>query len=207
MAMSAAPVAAGTSQPLLSSERWTSYSALVLAICIIAWAFDVYEMTVMQLITPLLIKEWGISPATMGNITTLSRWIGLVGTFTFPALADLYGRKPVLIFSILGFSLFGGFTGFAMGSLTLLVFASITRVALAGETPVGMVMVSETSPTKWRATALGGPGRRLSLRLHAVFAGGLAVVPLWGWRALYFIGLLPALMVFWVARGQGEPAL
>ena len=88
-----------------AADRWTGYSAAVLGICILAWAFDVYEMTVMQLITPLLIKEWGISPATMGNITTLSRWIGLIGTFTFPALADLYGRKPVLIFSILGFSM------------------------------------------------------------------------------------------------------
>jgi MFS family permease len=204
MAMSAAPVAAGTSQPLLSSERWTSYSALVLAICIIAWAFDVYEMTVMQLITPLLIKEWGISPATMGNITTLSRWIGLVGTFTFPALADLYGRKPILIFSILGFSLFSGFTGFAMGPLSLLVFASITRVALAGETPVGMVMVSETAPTKWRATALGGLVGGYPFGYMLCSLAALAVVPLWGWRALYFIGLLPALMVFWVAWGIKE---
>ena len=89
-----------------ATDRWTAYSATVLGICILAWAFDVYEMTVMQLITPLLIKEWGITPATMGNITTVSRWVGLVGTFVFPALADLYGRKPVLILSILGFSLF-----------------------------------------------------------------------------------------------------
>jgi MFS family permease len=204
MAMSAAPVAAGKSQPLVSANRWTSYSAVVLAICILAWAFDVYEMTVMQLITPLLIKEWGISPATMGNITTLSRWIGLIGTFTFPALADLYGRKPVLIFSILGFSLFSGFTGFAVGPLTLLIFASITRVALAGETPVGMVMVSETAPTKWRATALGGLVGGYPFGYMLCSLAALAVVPLWGWRALYFIGLLPALMVFWVAWGIRE---
>ncbi|HEX4193454.1 MAG TPA: MFS transporter, partial [Stellaceae bacterium] len=201
MAMSAAPVTAGPSQPHLSAHRWTGYSALVLAICIMAWAFDVYEMTVMQLITPLLIKEWGISPATMGNITTLSRWIGLIGTFTFPALADLYGRKPVLIFSILAFSLFSGFTGFATGPITLLIFSSITRIALAGETPVGMVMVSETAPTKWRATALGGLVGGYPFGYMLCSLAALAVVPLWGWRALYFIGLLPALMVFWVAWG------
>ncbi len=170
MAMSAAPVAAGTSQPLVSANRWTSYSAVVLAICILAWAFDVYEMTVMQLITPLLIKEWGISPATMGNITTLSRWIGLIGTFTFPALADLYGRKPVLIFSILGFSLFSGFTGFAVGPLTLLIFASITRVALAGRDAGrhGDGVGDRTDEVaRYRARR---SRRRLSLRLHAVLA-------------------------------------
>jgi hypothetical protein len=43
--------------PLASSERWTSYSALVLAICILGWAFDIYEATIMQLVTPILIKK------------------------------------------------------------------------------------------------------------------------------------------------------
>lgn len=193
-----------TAQASSSADRWTTYSITVLGICILAWAFDVYEMTVMQLITPLLIKEWGISPATMGNITTLSRWIGLVGTFTFPALADLYGRKPVLILSILGFSLFSGFTGFAMGPLSLLIYASVTRIALAGETPVGMVMVSETAPTRWRATALGGLVGGYPFGYMLCTLAALAVVPLWGWRALYWLGLLPALMVFWVALGVKE---
>ena len=194
----------GTTAERPATERWTAYSATVLGICILAWAFDVYEMTVMQLITPLLIKEWGISPATMGNITTVSRWIGLVGTFTFPALADLYGRKPVLILSILGFSLFSGLTGFAIGPLTLLIGASVTRVALAGETPVGMVMVTETAPTKWRATALGGLVGGYPFGYMLCSLAALIVVPLWGWRALYFLGLLPALMVFWVGRSVKE---
>jgi len=97
----------------------------------------------------------GITPATMGNVTTISRWLGLLGTLIFPMLADLYGRKPMLILSILGYSLFTGLTGFATGWITLLIFTSINRVALAGELPIGMVMVSETAPTKWRATALG----------------------------------------------------
>ena len=149
-----APIERTGSRP--SADRWTVYSATVLAICILGWAFDVYEMTVMQLITPILIKEWGITPATIGNITTVSRWIGLIGTFVFPALADLYGRKPILIVSILGYSAFTGLTGFAQGPLQLLIFTSITRIALSGENPVGMVMVTETAPTRWRATALGG---------------------------------------------------
>jgi len=197
-----APIEAAA--PRLSAERWTAYSVTVLGICILAWAFDVYEMTVMQLITPLLIKEWGITPATMGNITTLSRWIGVVGTFVFPAFADLYGRKPVLILSILGFSLCSGLTGFAMGPLSLLIYSSITRISLAGETPVGMVMVSETAPTKWRATALGGLVGGYPFGYMLCSLAALAVVPIWGWRALYWLGLLPALMVFWVGLGIKE---
>src|SRR5437016_12619618 len=76
--------------PVAVSDRWTRYNATVLTICILGWAFDIYEATIMQLVTPILIKEWGITPATMGTVTTISRWIGLIGTFAFPVLADLY---------------------------------------------------------------------------------------------------------------------
>src|SRR5579863_4116127 len=190
--------------PLTSSERWTSYSALVLAICILGWAFDIYEATIMQLVTPLLIKEWGISPATMGFVTTMSRWIGLIGTFIFPVLADLYGRRPALIWSILGYAVFTGLTGFSTGWVTLLIFSSVTRVALAGENPVGMLMVTETAPTKWRATALGGlvGGYPFGYMVCAIAAGYF--VPRLGWQSLYFLGIVPALLVLWVRIGVRE---
>src|SRR6516165_12207737 len=101
MAISAStPVAAATEQ-VQGADRWSAYSATVLAICVFGWAFDIYEQTIMQLVTPLLIKEWGITPATIGYITTIARWVGLIGTFVFPVLADLYGRKPILILAIL----------------------------------------------------------------------------------------------------------
>ena len=201
MAISAPLDATATGQ---TTDRWTSYSVTVLAICILGWAFDIYEQTIMQLVTPLLIKEWGITPATIGIITTVSRWVGLIGTFLFPALADLYGRKPMLIFSILSYSLFTGFTGFAGGWVSLLIFASITRVALSGENPVGMVMVTETAPVKWRATALGGLVGGYPFGYMLCSLAALAVVPLWGWRSLYFLGIVPALLVLWVRIGIKE---
>ena len=55
--------------PVAASDRWTRYNATVLTICILGWAFDIYEATIIQLVTPILIKEWGITPATMGTVT------------------------------------------------------------------------------------------------------------------------------------------
>jgi MFS family permease len=192
----ATPAAAAASQPAV--DKWTSYSITVLAICILGWAFDIYEATIMQLVTPILIKEWGITPATIGTVTTVSRWIGLIGTFIFPVLADLYGRRPMLIWTILGYAMFTGLTGFSTGWITLLIFSSVTRIALAGENPVGMLLVTETAPTKWRATAQGGlvGGYPFGYMLCSLAAG--LVVPLWGWRSLYFLGIVPALLVLWV---------
>ena len=190
--------------PVAASDRWTRYNATVLTICILGWAFDIYEATIMQLVTPILIKEWGITPATMGTVTTISRWIGLIGTFAFPVLADLYGRKPTLIWAILGYSIFTGLTGFSTGWITLLIFSSITRIALAGENPVGMLMVTETAPTKWRATALGGLVGGYPFGYMLCSLAALVVVPLWGWRSLYFLGILPALLVLWIRIGIKE---
>ena len=189
---------------LPATDRWTRYNATVLTICILGWAFDIYEQTIMQLVTPLLIKEWGITPATIGNITTIARWVGLIGIFVFPALADVYGRKPILIFAILGYSIFSGLTGFATGWVSLLILTSLTRIALSGENPVGMVMVSETAPTKWRATALGGLVGGYPLGYMLCSAIALVVVPLWGWRSLYWLGVLPALLVLWVRMSVKE---
>jgi MFS family permease len=195
---------AETASPQVAADRWTAYSVTVWAICMLGFAFDIYEGTIMQLATPLLIKEWGIAPATIGNITTVARWVGLIGIFVFPTLADLYGRRPILVLTILGYSLFTGLTGFAQGPLQLLIFTSITRITLQGETPVGMIMVSETAPTKWRATALGGlvGGYPFGYMLCSLTA--LVVVPLWGWRSLYWLGILPALLVLWVRLGVKE---
>ena len=190
--------------PVTMSDRWTRYNATVLTICILGWAFDIYEATIMQLVTPILIKEWGITPATMGTVTTISRWIGLIGTFAFPVLADLYGRKPALIWAILGYSIFTGLTGFSTGWIMLLIFSSITRIALAGENPVGMLMVTETAPTKWRATALGGLVGGYPFGYMLCSLAALVVVPLWGWRSLYFLGILPALLVLWIRIGIKE---
>jgi len=199
---STAPAAAAPQAT--ATDGWNSYNAKVLTICILGWAFDIYEATIMQLVTPILIKEWGITPATMGFVTTVSRWVGLIGTFAFPVLADLYGRKPALIWSILGYSILTGLTGFSTGWIMLLIFSSLTRIALAGENPVGMLMVTETAPTKWRATALGGLVGGYPLGYMLCSAAALVVVPLWGWRSLYFLGILPALLVLWIRIGIKE---
>ena len=54
---------AETASPRVAADHWTAYSVTVWAICMLGFAFDIYEGTIMQLVTPLLIKEWGIAPA------------------------------------------------------------------------------------------------------------------------------------------------
>jgi MFS family permease len=185
-------------------DSWTGYRAFVLVVCILGWSFDIFEQTIPQLVTPLIIQEWGIQPAIIGLVTTVSRWVGLIGFFIFPALADLYGRKAMLMVTIAGYSLLTGLTGFVQNWQQLLVATSATRLAISGENPVGQVMVAETAPTKWRATALGGLVGGYPFGYMLTSLAGLLVVPLLGWRALYFLGIIPALLVLFIRRGIKE---
>ena len=75
---------------------------------------------------------------------------------------------------------------------------------MAGENPVGMLMVTETAPTKWRATALGGLVGGYPFGYMLCSLAALVVVPLWGWRSLYFLGIVPALLVLWIRIGIKE---
>jgi MFS family permease len=204
MASYAQPVAAQAPEAVDSADRWTKYRVTVLAFCVFGWAFDIFESTIPQLVTPILIQEWGITPATIGIVTTIGRWVGLIGFFIFPVLADLYGRKSILMVTILGYSLLTGFTGLVQNWQQLLVTSSLTRVALSGENPVGIVMVAETAPTRWRATALGGLVGGYPFGYMLASLAGLLVVPTLGWRALYFLGVLPGLLIFFLRRGLPE---
>src|SRR5262249_42236691 len=172
------------------TDRWTGYSAVVLLTCILAWSFDVFEMTILQLATPLLIQEWRLTPARIVKITTASRWAGLIGALSFPVLADLWGRRVMLIASVTGYSLLTGLTGFAQNWQQLLVATSLTRIPLSGEIPVGFVMVAETAPTKWRATALGGLTGGSPLRGMLASLAGAPALPAAGWRGVSFFGRL-----------------
>src|SRR4051794_21993916 len=193
-----------TAQSQPTSDKWTAYSAFVLLTCILAWAFDIYEQTILQLVTPLLIDEWSITPATIGMVTTAARWFGLIGFFVFPALADVYGRRPILIASILGYSICTGFTGFAQNWQQLLAATALTRVSLSGEQPVGTVMVAETAPTKWRATALGGLVGGYPFGYMLARLAPPALVPPWGWRALLLLGVRAAPFVVFGGGGGEE---
>lgn len=190
--------------PKSAADSWSAASVKVLVVCLLAWAFDVYEQTIMQLVTPLLIQEWHVTPTTIGLVTTVSRWIGIWGIFVFPALSDVYGRRPILAGSILGYSLVTGLTGFAQNWQQLLAGTSLSRIALSGESPIGTVLIAETAPVRWRATALGGLVSGYPVGYMLTTLVGLAVVPRFGWRALYWLGILPAALVAFVMWGMNE---
>jgi SHS family lactate transporter-like MFS transporter len=137
-----------------------------------------------------------------------------VGALLFGMLADRYGRRPVLMVNILSFSVIELACAFAPSLSMLLVLRALFGLAMGGEWGVGAALVFETLPKEGRGTFSGiiqegyAMGSILASGAFALFFNGFALaglhVPGIGWRGLFILGSLPALLVFYVQAQVAE---
>jgi len=125
----------------------------------------------------------------------------------FGVLADRFGRRPVLQWTILTYSLGTFFCGFASSFWFLMIFRVITGLGVGGEWATGQTYVGETFPARVRGRycAFMQTGAPLGIALASVI-GGL-VSPEIGWRACFFISVLPALMIVYIRQRLPESDL
>lgn len=197
----------------LSRPWWqgvTRYQWLVLLIASAGWVFDAFEgqlfnVTRAEMLPALLgagaseasVKLWG------------ERFLGVfliggtVGGWLFGSLADRWGRRPVMILTILFYSVFSGMMAMATELWQVGVLRFLVAMGVAGEWAVGAALVAEVFPPESRARAAG--------IYHSSSVIGLwlaAVVGIWAgseWRCAYLVGILPALLVIWVRLSIREP--
>ena len=149
-------------------------------------------------------KEWQLSTVEMGWIGSVSSIGMAVGAILFGMMADRFGRKAILILTLLVFSIGSGISAFATGYGIFLVLRFIIGAGLGGELPVASTLVSESVPVEKR-------GRSVVL-LESFWAAGwlLAaiisyfVMPLWGWRVAIFATGLAGLYAFYFREGIHE---
>jgi len=183
---------------------------LVLAIASAGWIFDAFEgqlfnITRGDMLPHLLhvpaadplVKVWG------ERLLGIFLVGGTVGGWLFSSLADKYGRKPVMAWTILCYSLFSGLTALATQLWHLGLLRFLVAMGVGGEWAVGAALVAETFPAPARARAGGLFHASSVLGLWLAAAAGLAVGS--NWRGAYLIGIAPALLVLWVRVGVKEP--
>jgi SHS family lactate transporter-like MFS transporter len=139
-----------------------------------------------------------------------------VGAVLFGLLADRYGRRPVLMVNILSFSVIELACGFAPSLMVLLILRGLFGLAMGGEWGVGAALAFETLPTEGRGLFSGilqegyALGSILAAGAFALFFNGFTLpglhIPGIGWRGLFILGAMPALLVFYVlARVEESP--
>jgi MFS family permease len=197
----------------LTGHQWRSGIAAWLG-----WLFDGLDMHLYTLVAaPFVAQLLGGLATSDPAVKSKSAWIqaaflvgwALGGGF-FGRVGDLFGRSRALGLTIFTYALFTGLSFFAATWWHLLIFRFLAALGIGGEWAVGSSLLSETWPRKWRAwvAAVLQTGVNLGVLLACatvyLITGSLPVAH--PERYVFLVGILPALLVFWIRLSVGEPA-
>lgn len=157
--------------------------------------FDGYTVIAIAYAMPVLVREWGLNPQQTGWILSMGYLGQLFGAVLFGWLAERLGRLKVLLFTILLFVSMDVACLFATGAAMMMLFRFVQGIGTGGEVPVASAYINEY---------IGSEGRgRFFLLYEVMFLMGLvgagliarALVPVYGWQAMFLVGLIPALVL------------
>jgi MFS family permease len=173
----------------------------------LGWMLDAFDVMLYALVLADLMGQLGITKPTAGLLGSIALLASAAGGIFFGVVADRYGRTRALMGSILVYSVFTFLCGLSQNVWQLAIFRVGLGLGMGGEWASGAALVAETWRDRDRGKALGLMQSAWAIGYGAAAAVTGFVLPRWGWRAVFFVGVLPALLTLWVRRGVPEPAL
>ncbi len=188
-----------------TSERRTFWA------CFGGWALDAFDVQIYSFVVPALIALWGITNAQAGLLATSALVISAFGGWVAGMLADRIGRAKLLMIMVGWFAFFTFLSGFTNSFEQLLVVRGFQGFGFGGEWAAGSVLMGEVIRAKHRGKAVG--------TVQSAWAWGWAAAAILAtiifqvlpqeiaWRAMFFAGILPALLIFYIRSRVPEPAI
>jgi MFS family permease len=173
----------------------------------LGWMLDSFDVMLYALVLATLMRELGMTTTTAGLLGSLTLVASAVGGLAFGVIADRYGRTRALVGSVLIYSVFTALCGLAQSVAQLAVFRICLGFGMGGEWASGAALVSETWPDEHRGKALGLMQSAWAIGYGLAAIVTAVVLPRWGWRAVFFVGLVPALLTLWIRRNVEESAI
>ncbi len=170
----------------------------------LGWTLDAFDFFLTTFIVIDIAKEFGVEKdgVLLGITLTLSfRWLGAL---IFGNLADRYGRRTPLMASVLLYSLLEFATGFSTTITMFLVLRALFGIAMGGEWGVGAALALESMPTNARGFFSGVLQQGYATGYLLASVAFYLVYPHFGWRAMFFIGAIPALLVLYIRLSVPE---
>ncbi|HTS55468.1 MAG TPA: MFS transporter [Burkholderiales bacterium] len=175
------------------------------------WSMDAFDVMMYSLLISTLMAAWKMSPGQAGFIATSAGLFSAVGGWAAGSLADRFGRVRMLQITIAWFAFFTFLSGFTHSFEQLLITRSLQGLGFGGEWAVGSILIGEIIRPQHRGKAVGtvqsgwavgwGAATILATIFLTLLAEGLA------WRALFWVGILPAILIFYVRKNVREPEL
>jgi len=179
--------------------------------CFGGWSLDALDVQIFSFVIPSLLTVWGITTAEAGVLATVTLVVSSFGGWLAGAASDRFGRVRVLQVTILWYAVFTFLCGFAQDFNQLFVLKALQGLGFGGEWAAGAVLMGEVIRDKYRGRAVGlvqtgwsvgwGTAALLYTLLSANLPDALA------WKVMFWIGLAPAALVFWIRRYVDEPAI
>jgi len=169
-------------------------------------AFDYYTL---PLVTPILLSLWGVSKTEIGLIGTSTLISSAIGGWLAGILADRYGRVRILQLTILVFAIFTFACGLSQTPGQLMLARSLQGLGFGGEWAVGSVLIAEMIRPEYRGKAVGLVQSSWAIGWGAAVLVSVALFsllpPEWSWRVMFFLGVLPALLIIFIRRSIKDP--
>ena len=171
----------------------------------LGWMLDSMDVMLYALVLGEVQRTLHLSAALSGAMMSATLVAAAVGGMGFGWFADCYGRVRALTVSVLVYSLATALCGFAQTATQLMLFRVLLGLGMGGEWASGAALVAETWPEHHRgkALALVQSSWAIGYALGAAVVG--LVMPRFGWRAVFFAGVAPALITLWLRRSIREP--
>src|SRR5213594_5079160 len=164
----------------------------------LGWTLDAFDFFIVVFLFDTLAKQFGVTKKDIVLTTTVTLAMRPVGALLFGLLADRYGRRIPLMANVIYFSIIELLCGFSPNFTVFLILRALFGVGMGGEWGVGASLAMEASPPKLRGILSGilQSGYSIGYLLAAIAARFL--LPVWGWRPMFWIGALPALLALYI---------
>lgn len=190
--------------PIVAVDRgaWRALAAAQLG-----WMLDAMDFLLFTFALVPIRDEFHLTNAQMGGVQSVALIASAFGGMAFGRIADRIGRVRALTFSILLYSFATAGLALSHGMTELLIWRTLVGLGMGGEWSCGSVLVAETWPAEHRAKAMGLMQSGWAIGALIAAAVSSVVLGRFGWRALFLIGALPAIVAFFIRRGVHEPEI
>ena len=173
-------------------------SAHAVAAGFLGWTLDAFDFFVLVFLVDTLAEQFQVSKASIIFTVTATLAMRPLGAVIFGLLADRYGRRIPLMANVVFFSVVELLCGFAPNYTVFLVLRALYGIGMGGEWGVGASLAMEAAPTRWRGVLSGILQSGYSIGYLFAALAARFVEPAFGWRAMFWIGGLPALLALYI---------